>query len=532
MDTVLPIALLVIGVALGAVGAWLLYRIKIPHERDRAKAEAASELAAAQAEISTANERVRSQERHIESQDQYLAELKAIRVELEEKLNAEGKGRSAAEQEIKRIGPLEVALFEKNARVDSLQSDLTALKEQRSVLETSLKIEREKLNEHVALLSEAQQKLSDAFKALASEALKTNNTSFLELAKATLENYQTAAKGDLEQRQKSIDELVKPVKESLEKVDSKIQEIEKVRVGAYESMKEQVGKLIETQNQLRSETSKLVSALGTPNVRGRWGEMQLRRVVELAGMLEYCDFDTQRSVTTEDGRLRPDMIVKLPGGKNIVVDAKAPLGAYLEALEARDDEQHLQKMRQHSVQVRAHMTSLCEKQYWSQFEPTPEFVFLFLPGDIFYSAALQHDPALIEYGVDKRVILATPTTLIALLWAVAYGWKQEDIAANAQQISELGKELYKRISVLGSYFDKLGKSLDNAVKHYNEAVASLESNVLVGARRFKDLKTAPEGREISELAPIERSARALMKPELFAGVEAIETVEDENVVAQ
>jgi DNA recombination protein RmuC len=371
----------------------------------------------------------------------------------------------------------------------------------------------------VALLEQAQRKLTDAFKALASEALNTNNQSFLELAKTHFALIQKEAQGDLEKRQQSIDELVKPVKESLLKVDTKIQELEKAREGAYQALRAQVGSLIETQQQLRSETNKLVGALGTPSVRGRWGEIQLQRVVELAGMLEHCDFHSQQSVTTDDGRLRPDLIVRLPGGKNIVVDAKAPLGAYLEALEAPDDDGFKQKMKHHSAQVRAHMVALCRKNYWEQFQPAPEFVVLFLPGEIFFSAALQHDPSLIENGVEQRVIIATPTTLIALLRAVNYGWQQDSVAKSAIEISNLGKELYKRLATMSGHMIKLGSGLDAAVLNYNKAIGSIETQVLTQARRFRDLKSAPEDVDIPELAPIEVTTRILTKPELLIGLE-------------
>jgi DNA recombination protein RmuC len=302
-------------------------------------------------------------------------------------------------------------------------------------------------------------------------------------------------------------------------VDRKIKELEKASEGAYQALREQVGSLIETQQQLRSETNKLVGALGTPSVRGLWGEIQLENVVKLAGMLEHCDFDRQQSVTTEDGRLRPDMIVRLPGGKNIVVDAKVPLGAYLEAQDAPDDEVFKQKMKHHSAQVRAHMVALCRKSYWEQFQPAPEYVVLFLPGEIFFSAALQHDPSLIEEGVKQHVIIATPTTLIALLRAVSYGWQQESIAKSAIEISNLGKDLYKRLATMSGHMLKLGSGLDSAVQNYNRAIGSLESQVLTKARQFRDLKCTPEGVEIPELKSIELTTRIITKPELLVGLE-------------
>ncbi len=398
------------------------------------------------------------------------------------------------------------------AEVARLSEELQQLVAARARLEAALEAERKTSSEKIELLTTANDRaaedLQNAFKALAADALKSNSTSFLQTAQETLKRFQSEATGDLEARQKAVADLVAPVRESLSKVDAQIQQMEVARGEAYGDLKAQVQSLISTQRELQSETGNLVRALRTPNVRGRWGEIQLRRVVEIAGMLSYCDFTEQETITGEGGRLRPDLVVKLPGGKQVVVDAKTPLQAFLDAFETNDEEARRTCLANHARQVRDHINTLAGKKYWEQFQSTPEFVVMFLPGETFFSAALEQDTGLIEHGVLNRVIPASPTTLIALLKAINYGWNQEKLARNAHEISALGKELHERLRKLGTHITAVGANLDRAVESYNQAVGSMENRVLVSARKFSELgASVPE--EIPELEPIETTARAL-----------------------
>lgn len=404
------------------------------------------------------------------------------------------------------LGQAQGQLAEIRQEMAVLLAEKGEVQRRNAELVTRLEFERGQLAEKQVLLKEARKELADAFKALSSDIFQSNSQRFLELAQETLGKFQERSQAELELKKRSIHELLKPMQDSLKRVDDQLRQVEKERVSAYVGLTEQVKTLATSQARLHGETANLVKALRRPTVRGRWGEIQLRRVVEMAGMLEYCDFVEQESVATEAGRLRPDLVVKLPNNKNIVVDSKAALSAYLEAMEAASDEERLMHLRDHARQVRTHLGQLAAKSYWEQFQPSPEFVVLFLPGENFFSAALAQDPELIEYGVSRRVILATPTTLIALLRAVSYGWRQEHIAEHAQAIGELGRVLYDRLGTLAGHFNDLRRGLDRTVESYNRAVGSFEGRVLVTARKLQEIDPGLN-QDIAPVEPLDKVAR-------------------------
>lgn len=419
------------------------------------------------------------------------------------------------QQDEANLTKLDEAYEEARRRWEASVQEVSGLRTQVTTLETKLESEREHFAEKEQVYKELEKRFSDVFKALSGEALKENNRSFLELAKEHLNSQQLKSKGELEKRKQAIEALLKPINESLKNFGEKVGDIEKARIGSYEALKEQVLSLAEGQTRLRTETGNLARALNTPRVRGSWGEIQLKKVVELAGMLEHCDFEEQQSKDRDDGsRARPDMIVHLPGEKQIIIDAKAPLEGFLAALEAEDKTDKEAKMKRHVRHIRQHIKELGGKSYWEQFENTPEFVVLFLPGESFFSAALEVEPGLIDEGVQQKVILATPTTLIALLKVVSYGWRQENLAQQSREISKLGKEIYDRVSDVAKNWMSVGKGLRNAVESYNKAVNNLESRVLVSARKMKELPIDLSKKELSDSSLIEVVPRELQAPEL------------------
>jgi DNA recombination protein RmuC len=409
------------------------------------------------------------------------------------------------------------------AELSGARGDTARLAESRAVLESSLAglearrtEELRAAQEKLELLSQAQEQLVQHFKALSLDALQSNNQAFLDLAKTTLEKYQDGAKSELDARTTAVGELVGPLKEQLEKMGGQVQELEKGRAQAYGALNQQLRGVAEANTLLKAQTERLVGALRSSSVRGRWGEVQLKRVVELAGMLAHCDFVEQAQVMGEGGRLRPDLVVQLPGGKQVVVDSKAPLEAYLDAHELEDETLRKLKLDEHAAQIRRHMRALAEKGYAAQFASAPEFVVMFLPGEAFFSAALERDPELIEFGAQQNVIVASPTTLIALLRAVAYGWQQEQATQNVRAIQRLGRDLHDRIRTVAGHLQALGAQLGKSVDSYNKAVGSLESRVLPGARKLRDHGAGGASEEVPQLEPVENLVRQMEMPALTA----------------
>jgi DNA recombination protein RmuC len=417
--------------------------------------------------------------------------------------------RAAAEA---NVAVLRAEIESRKSEVSNLQYEVRRAEVARAEAEERARQTELRLDEQRLLLEEAELKLADAFKSLAADALRINTEDFLKRADEKLKADREVAQQAFDARQKAIDELVRPAKDSLEKLDAELRRIEADRRGSQGELKVQL-------ENLGSQTGRLVDALRRPAVRGRWGEHQLRNVVETAGMLEHCDFLDQETIVGDDARYRPDMIVQLPGGKNVVVDSKAPLQAYLDSLELADGPARSAKLGEHARQIRQHVEQLASKAYWNALATTPEMVVMFLPGEMFFSAALQQDATLIEDAAKRKVVLASPTTLIALLKAIAYGWRQEQLAENAERISELGQDLHERLATMATHFIKLGGALRNSVDAFNSTVASLETRVMPSARRFRELGIGGK-KDVEETAPIDVRPRELTTP---ANVIALES---------
>lgn len=420
-------------------------------------------------------------------------------------LTAESSAKAAAEVNAELRRQMEQDAEELN----QVREQLVREQEARVKAETTLVETKNNLEEQKQLLVVATDRLANTFKALSADALQSNNQSFLHLARQALENIVQQARGDLQLRQEAIDGLIKPLKDELVRYGTQVRVMENTRQEAYGSLRKQLEELSRTHRQLQKETGQLVGALKSPQVRGRWGEITLRRVVEVAGMSPFCDFTEQVSLETEEGRKRPDLVVKLPGGRTVVVDAKVPLQAYMEAQEAGDENGRRGALLRHAQSVRVHMQSLGAKAYWNQFTPGPDFVVLFLPGESFFSAALEQDRSLIEDGVTNRVILATPTTLIALLRTVALSWQQQQMAENARLIAQAGAGLHERLCIFTGHLVKIHDGLNKAVQAYNSAVGSWESRVVPGARKLKEMGASVPGKELAPAVPVETSLRQL-----------------------
>jgi DNA recombination protein RmuC len=417
-----------------------------------------------------------------------------------------GEERAALAAAEQRSAGLTLQLNEKTAEIATLRKMLSDSDKSAAALAAQLDSARQNLLEQRKLLDDANSQLRESFATVSAEALAKNNEAFLQLAKQRFTTLSTEAAGSLEQRKTQIEGLLKPMQELLNQYQSRLGDIEKSRVESYSMLREQLGILSETQRTLNTQTNQLVSALRRPQTRGQWGEVTLRRLVELAGMSAHCDFDTQATVETDEGQQRPDMLVKLPADRSVVIDCKTSLDAFLDAAAAPDEEKRKAHLQRHTQQVKNRARELAAKSYWSQFKQSPEFVIMFLPGEAFLYAAVEQDGGIIEETLKSRVIIATPTTLMALLRTIEFGWREEAVTQNAEEIRKYGKELYERIAILAAHFAKLGGNLDSAVAAYNSTLASLESRVLVTARKISDLG-ARSDKELPEPQPVDTRSR-------------------------
>ncbi len=495
--------LLSAGILLGAVGGWLAAKFAVYRRINPLVSDFQTEIAALR-------ERLRHKQAENEALqkglDVHQQELKSLNTRYLEACRENG----AALARIEQLVPLQQRLQDQAQEITTLHRVNSGIQNRQTELETLLAQERTATTEKIRLLEDLRHQWLDTFKALSANALRENNRTFIDLADTVLAKHLETARKDLDLKGRAVEELVSPIRDSLTRFDHNIQSLERTREKAYGGLSEQVRSLIGTQQLLQRETGKLVKALQTPQVRGRWGEITLRRVAELSGMQRRCDFFEQQTAVGADGLMRPDMLVKLPGNRQIVVDAKVPLAAYLDSLEAEGDQARQTLLETHGRQVQTHILKLSQKAYWTQFAPTPEFVVLFIPGENFFSAALSQNPALIEEGAKRGVILATPTTLISLLKTIAFGWRQETITENARAISELGRELYERLNHVAGHLNRLGQDIDHCARTFNQAVGSLERRVFASARRFTDLGIhLKDNRELPELDTLNSKTRKL-----------------------
>jgi DNA recombination protein RmuC len=450
--------------------------------------------------------RIRYAKRHQAFVSNLSHELDNARLEIVRLTEA----RAAANVRAEQAGDLEERLRRRSAQIADLQNEITTLRSRGARLETIIRQDRQALKEKLALVDGWQNRLADAYKGLSARALKENNRIFMDLAQSTLARFVESARTDMNQRSEAVNHMLQPLRATLERYEQNVLSLERARENAYGELRQQITSLAASQDRVHRETSRLVKALQVPHVRGRWGETTLKRVAEMAGMQAHCDFYEQPATPGTENRMRPDMIVQLPGKRLIIVDAKVPLTAYLDALDAAAPEKRDALLDRHAAQVASHIQQLSRKAYWAQFETSPEFVVLFIPGENFFAAALSRNPSLIEDGMQRQVVLATPTTLIALLKAVAFGWRQQQAAENAHHVSRLGRSLYERLQTMTGHLEQLGRELDRCVGSYNRFTGSLERRVLVAARSFGDLGIV-EADETSLAAPekIEQKTRSL-----------------------
>jgi DNA recombination protein RmuC len=482
-----------VGLLMGGVAAWLFAKAKL------------------RSEIGVLEERVASKDEQLRMSWGDVDALKAELLKAQQLFRQEAQLRLAAEQGMARAQILEKTVAARDHQITQMTSEQLSLKTQVAEQAARLLEMQKAVDEKVALINQARDSLAESFKTISAETLRAGTEAFLGMARGEIDKLRIESHHDGESRQKAVEELVKPLKESLDRVDQQIRDIEEKRVTAYSSMTHQLSSLAMTQERLQAETATLSKALKSPGTRGRWGEIQLKRVVEMAGMVEYCDFQDNSTAPNEDGVTKPDMILRLPGGRRVAIDTKAPFISFLESIEAREESVRATCLQNYAAQIRAHVTKLGSPGYWEQFgEDRPEFVCLFLPGETFYSAALEQDPSLIEFGVLQNVVVSTPTTLISLLRAVGYGWRQEKVAENAQKISELGRMLYERVRLLSEHFSRIGSGIESTIRAYNGAVGAFETRVVPVAAQFKELG-ATTGDELGKVRQIERTPSAVAK---------------------